>query len=195
MSEPASMNSQSQPPRQRSGAALAGWLCLALGMILMVLSLGLFILYGPLILAAFILSIVAMAQRRIASGVVLLVVSLAVPTTSWLGLVVFKVGSSVAETQQAKKASLSAIAFEDVEGYIDGGYMYCKGKVRNNGSTAVTFVKVEVEWLDSAGKVLDTDYTYAVSGDGLRPGGAKTFEIMSRADPHMKRFRYHVGGN
>jgi hypothetical protein len=155
-------------------------------------SLGLFFVYGPLFLAAFILSIVAIAQRRIAAGVLLLVVTLAVPTMSWIGLVVFKVGSEVAETQQAKKAALSAIAFETVQGYIDGDYMYCKGKVRNNGSTTVEFVKVEVEWLDSAGTVLDTDYTFAVSGEGLKPGGAKTFEIMSHADLRMKQFRYHV---
>jgi uncharacterized protein (TIGR02588 family) len=161
-------------------------------MILMFGSLGLFFLYGPLFLASFILSIVAMAQRRIAAGVVLLVVTLAVPTMSWVGLVVFKVGSHVAETQQAKKAALSAIAFEGVQGYIDGDYMYCKGKVRNNGSTTADFVKVEVEWLDSGGTVLDTDYTYAVAAEGLKPGGAKTFEIMSRADFRMKGFRCYV---
>ncbi|MBZ5727343.1 MAG: FxLYD domain-containing protein [Acidobacteriia bacterium] len=192
MSEPASTNSLAEGRRQGSGANKAGWLCFALGMILMFMSLGLFVLYGPLFLAAFILSIVAIAHRQVMSGVVLLVASLAVPTTSWIGLVALKIGSSVAETKQAKNASLSAIAFEDVKGYIDGGYMYCKGKVRNNGSTAVSFVKVQVEWLDRAGNVLDTDYTYAVSSDSLRPGGAKTFEIMSRADPRMKRFRYKV---
>lgn len=44
------------------------------------------LLYGPLFLAVFILSIVSMAQRRIAAGVILLVVTLAVPTVTWIDL-------------------------------------------------------------------------------------------------------------
>jgi len=180
------------PTQSKSRAAAAGWICLALGMVLMFVSLALFFIYGPLFFAAFVLSIVAMAQRRIAAGVVLLVVTLSVPTVMWVGLVVFKVGSSVSESRQEKKAALSAIVFEDVEGYVDGDYMYLKGKVRNSGPAEVDFVRVEVEWLDATGTVLDTDSTFAVSGQGLAPGGAKSFQIMTPADHRMKRFRYHV---
>jgi hypothetical protein len=180
------------PAHKKSRAALAGWLCLVLGMVLMFTSLTMFFLYGPLFLAAFILSIVSMAHRRIAVGVVLLVAVLAVPSVTWISLVALKVGSGIADTQQAKKAALSSIGFEDVTSYVDGGYMYCKGTVRNNGSTPVDYVKVQVEWLDGAGTVLDTDYTFAVSGENLKPGGAKSFEIMSEADSRMKQFRYNV---
>ena len=49
-----------------------------------------------------------------------------------------------------------------------------------------------MEWLDANGKVLDTDTTYAVGSDGLRPGGAKSFTIMTSADKRMKRFRYKI---
>jgi len=70
--------------------------------------------------------------------------------------------------------------------------MYCEGRVRNNGKSTVKFVKVEVEWLDQNEKVLDTDWTYAVSGDGLRPGGAKSFQIMTPADNRMKKYRYFI---
>lgn len=158
----------------------------------MFISLGFFLIYGPLFLASFILSIVAMAHRKIAAGVVLLVVTLALPTISWIGLFVMNVNSTMQEIKDEKKSALSAIAFEEVRGYIDGDYMYCKGKVRNNGTEEVDFIKVEVEWLDSAGKVLETDHTYAVAGEGLRPGGAKTFEIMSPADQRMKQYRYYI---
>ena len=73
---------------------------------------------------------------------------------------------------------------------IEGNFMYFKGKIRNNGNATVDFVKVKIEWLDDSNNVLDSDWTYAVSGEGLRSGAAKTFEIMSTADRRMKQYRY-----
>ena len=70
--------------------------------------------------------------------------------------------------------------------------MYLKGKVRNNGKTRVSSVKVEVDWLDAAGTVLETDCTYVDSGEGLRPGGTKRFGIITPVDHRMKHFRYSV---
>ena len=192
MTYPVSTNVPQSPSQTKKRALLAGWLCLLIGMFLMFVSLGTFFIYGPLFLAAFILSIIAMSQGRVAGGVILLLVTLAVPTVTWLGLVVFKVGSGIAKREEATKAALSAVTFEEVQGYIDGDYMYLKGKVRNAGSSTVDSVKVGVDWLDQAGTVLDTDYTYAVSGQGLEPGGAKSFEIMTRADLRMKKYRYYV---
>jgi len=57
-------------------------------------------LWSTLSCPAFILSIIAMAQRRLAAGITLLIVALAVAPLTWLGLVVFKVGSSIAGTHQ-----------------------------------------------------------------------------------------------
>ena len=71
----------------KQGAIIGGWVCFGLGIICMVWSLVLFFLYGPFFLVAFILSIVAMSQRRVMGGIALLVATLLVPTI--LGAVLF----------------------------------------------------------------------------------------------------------
>ncbi|MEN3368466.1 MAG: hypothetical protein V7609_609 [Verrucomicrobiota bacterium] len=71
----------------KQGAVIGGWVCFAIGMLLMLLSLWAFIIYGPLLLVAFILSIVAMSQGRIAGGVSLLLCCLIVPPIAIVGLV------------------------------------------------------------------------------------------------------------
>jgi len=63
----------------KQGALLGGCVCFLLGLILMFVSLWSFILYVPFFLAAFILSIVAMAQARVAGGVFLLIGTIIIP--------------------------------------------------------------------------------------------------------------------
>lgn len=69
------------------GGIIGGWVCFVLGAGLMLLSMWSFFFYGPLFVVAFILSVVAMAQRRVVGGVVLLLTTLIVPAV--LGLVLF----------------------------------------------------------------------------------------------------------
>jgi hypothetical protein len=71
----------------KQGALLGGLVCFLLGMGFMYFSLFSFIFYGPLFLVALILSVVAMAQGRVAGGVILLLVNLVVPTI--FGLILF----------------------------------------------------------------------------------------------------------
>jgi hypothetical protein len=71
----------------KQGALLGGLVCLLLGLGFMYFSLFSFIFYGPLFLVALILSVVAMAQGRVAGGVLLLLFSLVVPTI--VGLLLF----------------------------------------------------------------------------------------------------------
>jgi hypothetical protein len=70
----------------KQGAVIGGWVCFGIGMLLMLGSLLTFIIYGPLLLVAFVLSIVAMSQGRIAGGVGLLLCCLAVPPITIVGL-------------------------------------------------------------------------------------------------------------
>jgi len=70
----------------KQGALIGGWVCFGLGLASMFFSLFLVFLYGPLFLVAFILSIVAMAQRRIWGGVALLLTTLILPTALWFTL-------------------------------------------------------------------------------------------------------------
>ena len=73
----------SQSPGIQQGAVIGGWLCFILGMGVMYLSLWAFIIYVPLFLVGFILSIIAMAQRRIIGGIALLLITLIVPPVLW----------------------------------------------------------------------------------------------------------------
>jgi len=195
-----SMAHQQQTSESKGKAASAGWQCFGVGVLVLFLSSGVplafqfgtSIIGGLLFLAAFILSIVAMVQGRTASGIVLLLATIAVPPIIWLGIFVVKVSDTYSAIQKEKQNAISAISFEEVEATSQGNYMYCKGKVRNNGTTPLSYVKVGVEWLDGRDKILDTDFTYAVSSEGLQPGAAKSFSIMSEADGRMKRFRYYV---
>ena len=63
----------------KQGALIGGFVCFALGILFMYLSLLSFLLYVPFFFVAFVLSIVAMAQRRVFGGVGLLLLTLIGP--------------------------------------------------------------------------------------------------------------------
>ena len=71
---------------KKQGALIASVVCFLLAVGLLFFSLLTFFIYGPLFLAAFILSIVAMAQKRVAGGVTMLLLTLIVPPILILGL-------------------------------------------------------------------------------------------------------------
>ena len=68
--------------------------------------------------------------------------------------------------------------------------MYLKGRVRYNGMTSADFIKVQVSWLDKRATILDTGETFVNGLEKLQPGAAKSFEIMTPANPKMARFSY-----
>ncbi len=68
----------------KQGAIIGGWVCFGVGILFMVHSLWAFIFYGPLFFAAFVLSIVAMAQRRIGGGLALLLCCVIIPPTAFV---------------------------------------------------------------------------------------------------------------
>jgi len=68
----------------KQGAVIGGWICFALGMLIMTWSLWLLPVYGALLFASFILSIIAMSQKRITGGVILLVACVTVAPGFWL---------------------------------------------------------------------------------------------------------------
>jgi hypothetical protein len=70
----------------KQGAAIGGWVCFALGALIMYWSVWAFLLYVPLFFVAFVLSIVAMSQRRIVLGVVLLLATIVIPLIEWVTL-------------------------------------------------------------------------------------------------------------
>ena len=80
----------------RQGAAIGGWVCFGVASVIMFIPIPTWFIYGPLYLASFILSIVGISQRRIASGIMLLlanvigapvlfVFALAIGVATWSG--------------------------------------------------------------------------------------------------------------
>jgi Bacterial SH3 domain len=70
----------------KKGAVIGGWVCFGVGTAFMFLSLWAVIFYAPLFFAAFVLSIVAMAQGRVAGGLTLLLCCVIIPSLTFLGL-------------------------------------------------------------------------------------------------------------
>lgn len=82
-------------------------------------------------------------------------------------------------TSKSKNISISGV-------YLDRSYSkyYTKasGKVTNNGTITLDFVKVRGAFKDSKGNVVETDWTYAVGSEGLAPGESKSFELTVASD-------------
>jgi len=82
---------------------------------------------------------------------------------------------------------------EIVEGWKwinDGDYTYIKGRVKNISDVSVDYFKLTAEYMDSNGNVLDTDYTN--SGETIRPGNQKEFEIMHRVDNEYTKVKIFI---
>jgi hypothetical protein len=67
---------------------------------------------------------------------------------------------------------------------IERGFMYVTGSVTNRGQLTVTYWKAAVKFLDSTGRVIDTDYVN--SPDTLGPDESKRWELMHKNDPAFK---------
>jgi len=81
----------------------------------------------------------------------------------------FALSKGVQKVEHDRRAAIANLAFEDVNASRSGSYMYLKGRVRNNGSTEAEFVKVEVNWLDKEGSIVDTGETFVVGVEKLEP--------------------------
>lgn len=91
----------------KQGAIIGGWVCFGLGILFMLWSLMFFFLYGPFFLVAFVLSIVAMSQRRIVGGISLLMATLLIPTI--LGAVLFTTRTAKFADEMSKALEKSSV--------------------------------------------------------------------------------------
>jgi len=85
----------------KQGALIGAVVCFAVGILLMIASLWSFFLYGPLFLATFILSIIAMSQRRVAGGLAMLLLSIVIPPILFIGLSATRVSKALEDMQQS----------------------------------------------------------------------------------------------
>ena len=81
--------------------------------------------------------------------------------------------------------------FEEIEitewkWHIDRNYAYLEGKIKNNHSIPISYVKVEVVYKDKNEDILDTDWTYAV-GSHPYNGHVKSFSMMTPYSDGMEK--------
>ncbi len=101
-----------QPTAKNNVSLLPGWACFSLGIVIMLYSLGLFFIYLPLFLAAFVLSIIAMTQSRVSGGIVLLLCTATLPALTWAGLLVTNIGEAVNAVDHNNKTSSSNVSLQ-----------------------------------------------------------------------------------
>ena len=61
------------------------------------------------------------------------------------------------------------LGISGVSVFSNSSYTIAEGKFTNNSDTTVKFVKIKGAFQDRNGKVVDTDWTYAVGSEGLAP--------------------------
>lgn len=65
-------------------------------------------------------------------------------------------------------------------------YTYAEGTLTNKSDSTVSFVKIKGSFKNSLGQVVDTDWTYAVGGEGLRPGESTKWKMSVDKDYSIK---------
>lgn len=95
-----SPNPQHASTTLRQGASIGGWICFVLGATLIAISFWTLPLSGPLLLAAFALSVSALSQKRLLSGIVLLLATLIIPPTITLWKIRFSIDRSFETAKQ-----------------------------------------------------------------------------------------------
>ena len=68
----------------------------------------------------------------------------------------------------------------------DSGYTICTGSVKNTGNKTYTYIEVKGSFKNSAGNVIDTDWTYAAGSEGLGPNESTTFRLSVPKDLDIK---------
>lgn len=152
----------------KQGAIIGAWACLSLGVILNIISNLLFLLFSPLYLAAFILGIAAMVQRRVAGGITVLLLSVVLPPCIILtNIARFANDIKMAADDQEKKQTISV---QD-----------SPSSSKQPGVPALT-IKNELEGL--CGIKFGTEFP---KNNNPRNGKLTSGEIMYRVNP-MKKF-------
>ena len=91
-------------------------------------------------------------------------------------------------TEDASNSSSASVStYKTLELTIDDastsyGYITVEGSISNPTNNAYSYVELKVKILDTNGKVIDTENTYAVGSETLSPGDTKKWDAMLKAD-------------
>ena len=64
---------------------------------------------------------------------------------------------------------------------------YAEGSITNRSNATVKFVEVRGSFMNSYGNTVDTDWTYAVGSEGLKPGESTKFKLYVTKDSTISR--------
>jgi hypothetical protein len=163
---------------RKQGAVIGGWICLLLGALAMLWSLFSFFIYLPLFLAAFVLGIVAIAQRRLANGIPILLLSVLIPIVLAVSLGAFRTVAALNEVNRAanerRPLPESAVSSETGESLPSLG-------LEPTGPTEEEiYVRDHLELYDFQAKYYETRLEGRVPGVDfkLRNNGERTLETV-----------------
>ncbi|MCD8192761.1 MAG: FxLYD domain-containing protein [Oscillospiraceae bacterium] len=91
-----------------------------------------------------------------------------------------------AESSYKTPVYSSELKISNVELSSSKNYTVVEGTLTNNSEQTVSYVKIKGAFEDSSGKVLDTDWTYAVGSEGLEPGETCTWRMSVKKDSSIK---------
>lgn len=69
----------------------------------------------------------------------------------------------------------------------NSSYTICTGTITNNGTQSVRYIKVRGSFQSSSGSTLDTDWTYAIGLEWLKPGESTTFSMSVSKNTSIKK--------
>lgn len=170
---------EQQIPAQKQGAVIGGWVCIALGTALMFWTLFSFLLYLPLFLAAFVLGIVAIAQRRLGHGIPILLLSVVIPLVIGLGLGAYRTQQVM---EEVRKTEVARTAPQDSQ---------AASKLAASEPAAPPGPSAEQQYISESLELYDfqAKYMNAVL-DGRVPG--VTFKIKNKGDRSLERIKVVV---
>jgi hypothetical protein len=175
----------------KQGALIGGFVCFGLALAFMGVSLFTFFVYGPLLLAAFVLSIVAMAQRRTLGGVVLLLLTLIIPPVLGVGLAALRIAQGMADAPKASDPAKAPEVAEELKKFriSEARFRMKRGSrepvidltVRNDTKHPISRAYF-TGTLSTPGRSIPwvkDDFNYEIPG-GLEPGESATWHLVPR---------------
>ncbi len=96
-------------------------------------------------------------------------------------------GSSSSGSMSAYTYALLYCNITNVRVTHNSSYTVCTGTITNKGTQSVRYVKVRGSFQNSSGSTLDTDWTYAIGSEWLKPGESTTFRMSVPKDTSIKK--------
>lgn len=183
----------------KQGALIGAVVCFSIGVGLMCLTLWSAVMYAPLFLAAFVLSIVAMAQRRVFGGVVMLLLTVLVPPVLFLVLGAIRTSEALEDISKAMEATASpptssaspSSGNRSVDRKMDMGVGATKGQESSTVNTVVEQAnRQKVEYLQLL-DIYDLQAKYYTSFMDEKVPGVK-FKLRNRGGKVLSKVQVTV---